>query len=500
MPIPLSGVLSHPSLSPAEPVLLTGREHTARSVRWVHSSEILDIAPLLRGGELLLTGGFVLSEASPERQRRYIRELASRGVTGVAVETSEQGTGLPEALIDEAEQQGFALIQLGRTVPFVEVTESINAVLINDSVHRLRIADSLSDQLSTQLTSGSDLQGLAETLAASTDTHITVYDESGEPLAATHTAPQDPEESAEPLEAPITVHGVVTARLVLHPGPEPDPAVLDAALDRAPQAFGLALLRTRSPAPSSQATRALFHALQHPDHSETEFLPLVEASELSSAGTFVAVTAAHVSKGHLGALEHAMRRHGRQVLSHLAEGELLAIVALPSHIPEQARQTLVDDLRQAHDTDTRFHTLAVGPLARSTEHLPHTTAEARRCLEADLPTTAVRGVVDAADCSLRRLAHRLDADTALHDFVAEQLGGILQQPAQVRDRLLGTLETFFDCAASKTETAQRLHLRRQTLYQRLGKLSRCLGYDITGPDSPAALHVAVRLRQVLDRS
>ncbi|MDR7300271.1 PucR family transcriptional regulator [Haloactinomyces albus] len=499
MSISLRAALEHPSLSLAEPVLLTGQEHTARPVRWVHSSEVLDIAPLLRGGELLLTGGLVLSEAPPERQRRYIRELASRGVTGVAVETTEDNTELPDALVDEAYQQEFALIRLGRTVPFVEVTESINALLINDSVHRLRIADSLSDELSAQLTSGSDLQGLVETLATSTDAEITVCDESGEPLAAAPASPRTPEERAKAFEAPITVHGMVAAMLTLHPGPDADPTVVEAALDRAPQSLGLALLRTRPPAPSNRATRALFRALRQPDQVTTEFLPLVEASELTSVGTFVAAVSADSDRGHPGAAEQAMRRRGRQVLSHLDEGELLAIVALPSENPDHARRALIDDIRQTYDPGSRFPVIAVGPLARSAERLPHTVTEARRCLEPNLLDAAAHGVIDAGSCSIRRLTHRLGANTILQDFIEEQLGGILEQPPQSRDRLLHTLEVFFDCAANKTEAAHRLHLRRQTLYQRIAKLSHCIGRDITESESLAGLQVAVRLWRGLGR-
>src|SRR5688572_5357989 len=58
MPILLSEVLKHPTLTAADPVIRAGAAAAAGTqLRWVHSSEVLDIAPLLSGGELLLTGG-----------------------------------------------------------------------------------------------------------------------------------------------------------------------------------------------------------------------------------------------------------------------------------------------------------------------------------------------------------------------------------------------------------------------------------------------------------
>ena len=65
MYLTLDIVLKHPSLARAEPHVLVGRDELRRRVRWIHSSEVLEIASLLRGGELLLTGGQMLARATP---------------------------------------------------------------------------------------------------------------------------------------------------------------------------------------------------------------------------------------------------------------------------------------------------------------------------------------------------------------------------------------------------------------------------------------------------
>lgn len=498
MPLPLAEVLEHPSLVRANPVLLTGHEQVDRLVRWVHSSEVLDIAPLLRGGELLLTGGLVLSEADADRQRAYVRNLAAHGITAAAVESVTADATLPEPLVDEARQQGFALIQLRRTVPFVEITESINGLLVNDSVLRLRLADSLSDALSAELTSGADLQQLAETLAAATSAGVVVRDRGGDALA--ETAPPAPDHDADqrPRQAPIAVHGVTSAVLELHPSAETDRPSLEAALDRAPQAFGLALLRAQPPTPGARAARALFRKLHEPESSGGELAPLIDAAGLDSTAPFVAVTASHAEAAFYGALEQGIRRGGRHVLSQSGD-DFLAIANLAPHHAESSRQALVEDVRRVSEPAAERPTVVVGPLVPDGAHLVHTVVEARRCLDIDFRHTAVHGVIDADGCSLHRLVHQLDADETLRGFVWEQLGPVLEQPPQHRHRMLSTLETFFDCAANKSETAHRLHLRRQTLYQRLECLSRLLGHEVTDPASLADLQVAVRLLQVLDR-
>ncbi|MHA6799475.1 PucR family transcriptional regulator [Bounagaea algeriensis] len=494
----LDTVLRHPSVLRGEPTLLTEAAHGSRAVRWIHSSEVVDIAPLLRGGELLLTGGVVLSETDPPRQRAYVRELAAHGVTALAVETATTGLDLPEALIDECREQRFPLIQLTRPVPFVEITESINGLLINESVQRLRLADSLSDALSTQLTSGADLQQLTDTLADSTGAWITIRDRSGEALAtAPHHEPGSPDGN-EPHRAPITVHCVTTAYLDVHPAPETEPAALEAALDRAPQAFGLALLRAQPPTPGARAARALFQRLQDPAAHTDDLDDLLTSAGLTSTDAFVAVIAAHAEPGLSGALEQVLQRNGRKTLGHIDDHEFLGLVALEPQHPERCRQSLVDDLHQVGDLTAERSTIGVGPLVTGSGELPHAVTEARRCLRLGPAETDAGGVVDAATWSLHRLVHQLNADDALHRFVREQLGGLLHEPHGTRQRLLHTLQVFFDCAANKTRAAQRLHVRRQTLYQRLDKLSECLGRDVTDPEKLADLQVAVRLRTVLN--
>lgn len=493
MTLPLADVLEHPSMARADPVLRTGHRHTSRVVRWVHSSEVLDIAPLLRGGELLLTGGHLLASASADRQRAYVRDLTERGITAVAIESVAAGE-LPDPLLDEARRREFALVQLRRTVPFVEITEDINGLLISDSVHRLRLADSLSDALSAELTCGANLQQLTDALAEATSAGVVVRDKGGAVLARAAA----PAAEAERWQAPITVHGITAAVLELSARSDADPALLQAALDRAPQVLALALLRTRPPMTGASAARSLFRTLRENAATEGDVAPLLDAAGLDSTAPLIAVAAGPAEVSFYGALEQGMLRGGRHVLSQSGD-EFLAIANLAEDGADSARRSLVEDVRRVGGLQPECPPVAVGPCVSGAAQLAHAVAEAQRCLDVDFRQAAVHGVVDADACSLHRLVHRIDADDALGRFVADQLGPVLALPEQDRHRMLTTLQAFFDCAANKTDTAQRLHLRRQTLYQRLDAVARLLGHDVTDPERVADLQIAVRLVQVLDR-
>src|SRR3954453_4822257 len=94
--IPLCDVLRDPILAKADPLVLAGAADLNRPVSWVHTSEVLDIAPLLRGGELLLVGGVGLATVSPQVRRDYIRGLAAAGAAGLALETGASIPTVPD--------------------------------------------------------------------------------------------------------------------------------------------------------------------------------------------------------------------------------------------------------------------------------------------------------------------------------------------------------------------------------------------------------------------
>ena len=63
---------------------------------------------------------------------------------------------------------------------------------------------------------------------------------------------------------------------------------------------------------------------------------------------------------------------------------------------------------------------------------------------------------------------------------------------------MNTLEVFCAHGGQKTETAQALHLKRQSLYKRLARIEALLDAQLTDEDTLLGLHLALRARHVLD--
>jgi len=60
------------------PEVLAGASELDRPVRWVHTTELVDIGPLLRGGDLVLTTGIALPD-SDEALERFVLADATTG-------------------------------------------------------------------------------------------------------------------------------------------------------------------------------------------------------------------------------------------------------------------------------------------------------------------------------------------------------------------------------------------------------------------------------------
>lgn len=125
------------------PRVVAGAAGLDRPVRWVHSSEVPDIATLLRGGELVLTTGIGLP-ADNSGLQTFIAELAEVGVSGLVVELGRRySQRVPSAMVAAAERRDLPLVELCRPTPFVPITEAVHALIVDAQLTELRAAEEI---------------------------------------------------------------------------------------------------------------------------------------------------------------------------------------------------------------------------------------------------------------------------------------------------------------------------------------------------------------------
>jgi purine catabolism regulator len=93
------------------------------------------------------------------------------------------------------------------------------------------------------------------------------------------------------------------------------------------------------------------------------------------------------------------------------------------------------------------------------------------------------------DLRLRGLLHLLRDDPRLQTFVERELGPLL---ARERDTgLIDVLAAYLAAGGNKAEAAKTSHLARPTFYERLRRIERILGTDLSSAESRTSLHVAL---------
>jgi purine catabolism regulator len=132
--------------------LASGQESADAHVRWVHSSELPDPTPWLKGGELLLTTGMQLT--GPKLQRELIDRLADHDIAGLGFGTGFAHKRLPAALVKAARRREFPLFEVPYELPFIAITERAFAQLLDERyelLQRTMVGDVLAEVLTGHL-------------------------------------------------------------------------------------------------------------------------------------------------------------------------------------------------------------------------------------------------------------------------------------------------------------------------------------------------------------
>ncbi|MER6914732.1 PucR family transcriptional regulator [Streptomyces sp. NPDC000594] len=523
--------LELPGLRAGLPEVLAGGERLHRTVRWVHAGEVPNIASLLKGGELLLTTGIGLG-TRPAEQRAFVRRLADRGIAALVVELGPRFARLPPALVDTARATGLPLVQLHREVPFVSVTEEIHTEIVNGHYALLRRAEEVHRRCTEVLLDGGGVPQVLRILADFTGAPAFLETPGGQLLYAvgTATAGADPLQIWEGLrgrpaarESPpagtvlVDIPGggqgaaAVRARLVLPAVGTPLLTVHRMAAERAAGLLAVVLMQARQEEELAARGRGDFLTDLAEGRIAADAAP-AQARVLGfrpGEGPLLPVVmrlAPSAPGGDWASLARAMTDE----LAAVGVPALLGVRPVEGRVPllvglrtESERTAVADRVAGALRAG-----VARAGLERPGTHPPVVvvgmaggwTAASAGLRHAAEAATAAQGLperpwYDARRLDTELLLWRLRDHPDLAAFVDRAIGPLRDHDATARPPLLPTLESYLTHAGRKAETARELHLNRQTLYNRLARISELLGTDLDDPQTVLALTLALHARR-----
>lgn len=491
-------VLDHPMFKAADPIVRAGFEFVgSRGVRWVHSSEVLDIGPLLRGGELLLSGGEALALAPKGKQKQYIFDLSARRVAALAIETGGELDEIPACVIEAANTAGVILIELREVVPFVVIAESINSTFVSSSVTMLQKADEVSHEVAVELAAGADLREILEMIASELSARVSllVPGAYSQDLVGISSSSVSGEAAADTVEVEIPLRGIVAAALQIEFADQDQEAYVRTVGERVADVLGLALLQQRPPSLSDIAGVQLIRAVAAGE-PRNALLDLCGAVGIDPEVPLMMLSARSVDSSRLrGVLENALAGMVRRSVFYATPGELVGLAVFAEGGERQKRSSLVKRLQQ--DIDAGDGSLSVGPLVLGVASGYFSFMQAQLALQLAQADSTRSGVVDSSELIVdRMIAENLELEARAR-LTAELLGELIDYDARRGTALLSTLEIWLQSGCNTASSARAMFLERQSMHNRLQKIFALIGGDPRGTRKVGGLLVALRaLRQV----
>ncbi|GAA1507766.1 PucR family transcriptional regulator [Nocardioides humi] len=528
----LADVLALPELQRGDPVVVAGRDHLARPVRWVHVSELSDIADLLSGDELLLNTGIALP-SSPRALRRYVDGLVGvgdAGIAGLAIELGRRYTdALPPALVAAAEEQGLPLVALRRETSFVAVTQAVHRIVVNAHLAELEASEE-AHRAFTRLTLGRARPQQVVDLVAEMADRPVVFENLVHHVIAYNTAGRDHDAVIGDWErrSRSSRRAGADGWQAVDVGPEPgrfgrlvllaDSADSAGGADGVDGVDGGATPRQRMLLERGATALAMGRLIDRD----------AQSLELQAHRTLLTELAAGVDVPHLASrlTSLGLRWKGRHVTGLVVRlpggdaGELRGVasdlldelrirrasgsvgpvddervVALVAHAPG-AGDALVDRLVQRLARTGARLVVGAGSPVEDVDGAGGSIREALVVADSTVPTDPPRAV-RLYDLRLRGLLHLLRHDPRVQQYVERELGTLLAHDAQTGEQLTRTLAAYCRAGGSKVRAAETCHISRPALYARLHRIGQILDIDLADPENVLALHVALLARDVM---
>jgi purine catabolism regulator len=548
-------VLSLDVIRRGRPQVIAGADGLGARVRWVHVLELADAAHLLQGGEFVLTTGVALpAEPGLLARYATDLAAAGVSALAVELGRRYVGS-LPPVLVQAAAGSGLTLIAFEREVPFVEITEAVHARIIDAQLDELRASERLHEVFTELSVAGASPDEVVRQAAILAGRPVILADLShrvlacepgsadparllagfaqrsralGSRAAGASSGRTRFDEASGWLYTPAGARGEDWGRVILVcDGP---PAGTDTVLiERAATTLALGRLLTRHrESLDRQAHRTLITGIINQAHADpAEAAVRARALGVPVDGRQLIGVVLRLGdpsgddavRGVLGVSAHARVLDAADVVAAACRAERVpslvgtlddaragAMLSLsPRAEPDRVLAGLAGRIAERLGTFPAGPVIGAGAVAGSIRDVRRSFLEATQVADVAAERPDAWGPADRppffrlADLRLRGLLRLLRDDPRVQTFVERELGPLLaaepdssQLDSSLPDSsLLGVLAAYLAAGGNKAEAAKSSHLARPTFYDRLRRIERILGTDLSSAESRTSLHVAL---------
>ena len=526
----VADILGLPQVLVGQPEMLAAASHLTNHVRWVHTHENPDIAPLLAGGELLLTTGIMLPENQQELEK-YVESIVAAGASGLIVEAGRRFERLPSALVLAAERANLPLILLHERVPFVAITEAANGLIVSEQSGELKERQAIEETFDELAVEGASFDKVVREAANLLDCpvvlenlvhQIVAFEPSNIGELFIHWEPrsrrsgkmeQSPRVTLRDrwLSAPVGRRGEAWGRLV---------AVLDhdhalpreiAVVERAAVTLSMSAGRSASAGRERHAQDALLamvtgdqQTMRHDIEARCRTLGLPVVHRVF-AGAMIGIE--WENDGGIDTRQTARAADFVDAIAEVTARKGIACIvgllspnlggALLSMAPDEAVEPAIERFASAvHGAASQLDpapqvVVGIGSVTEELVAIRGSLREAAAIVHVAGSLDDRRPWYRLHDLRLKGLVAVLRDDPRLQTFVEAELGKVIDHDQLHGTQLVRTLREFLISGGNKAVASRRLGISRPTLYERLLRIENILGVSIGNAESQLALHMAV---------
>lgn len=155
--------------------VVAGYQKLDRVVKGVTIIEAPDIVYWLYGGELLLTSLYSVPGEGTNYQE-FIRKLAEKEVSALAIKTGRFVQDIPQEIIDTANEYGLPIIELDGNIRFIDIMYPVMEQLFNSQVIKLKCYKDVQERFTTLALQCEGLDAIIHTLEELVGNPVAVFD------------------------------------------------------------------------------------------------------------------------------------------------------------------------------------------------------------------------------------------------------------------------------------------------------------------------------------
>lgn len=519
--------------------LVAGAGGLDNIIRWVHTVDIPDAKyEWKRRGVLLLTAGYGLQD-NVEKQQAFIPTLVKQGFAGMVLCLDYYHKELPQVMRQAADELNFPIITSPADLLFIHIAEAILEIIINRQYTLLQRSSEIYEQLTELVLHGGTLQDLANTLTSLIDRSLIIEDATFKAIAIAEYDGEIDESRQESIKRGRTSPKVSQALLdagiykqlletmaPVHVPPMPElgmtmgrvvvpiivgreiygyiwtitgePAMRE--MDEIATRHGatiaaLMMFKERAIQEAEAALRGdFFEQLLNGISDRNAFQEQARRLNfrLERPHQIVLVYGPPRAGGSAHSLQQDindwLRKRALDGLTAWRNDCVVLVLEFKAGKGEQLAQEIMDEMSHP----ARRLLIGVGNTVDDVNEVKDSYTQAWEAIQVGRTLGQTEGVLIFAELGVLHWLYHLPPDKIKGNAFLDHIMTLVDYDEQRDAELVKTLEGYLDHGGSLVETAEILHIHRNTLIHRLKRIEELCEVDLRHPIQRLNLHVAVK--------